>query len=548
MTHRSDDRRLTRWPFAALVVLSFAQSAWAAPPLQDVIDNEVHAAWQREKITPSAPSSDAEFLRRVSLDIVGVIPNYDETVAFLADPSPDKRRQLIDRLLDDPRYAKHMAELWDVLLFTRNPPGSEADKREGLQNWLRQRFAENTPYDKLVRELLKAEGNSIEQGPPLYFVQYRQRPEDMTEAVTQTFLGVQLQCARCHNHPFEPWTQQDFYGMAAFLARLQIVSAGKAENQNKLMVAEKSTGDILFTGSVKDDKPGKKGDPVAPKFLIGDPLVEPPLPEGFKEVAKFEENKPPQPPVFSRKDQLAEWITRADNPYFARATANRLWAQFLGRGLAHPVDNLSDANKPSHPELLATLARELVEHQFDLKWFIRELCNSQTYQLSSAGPESDPLPRWFQQARVRPLSAEELIDSWQVATGFESSLKPDAKKKDGRFSPIDGGYMIRFFGQPNTGTGDFQGGLHEHLFLSNGPVSQLIVSSPGSLFDSILKSTAPWNERLERLFVSLLSRAPTDEERQKFSEFFSADEKMNPDRLRDAIWALMTCSEFRFNH
>ena len=547
MTHRSNDRRRTWWPFAMLL-FPFVQASFAGPPLREVIDNEVRAAWQREKLTPAVPASDAEFLRRVSLDIVGVIPTHEETVAFLSDSSLDKRRQLVDRLLDDPRYARHMAELWDVLLFTRNPPGSEADKRDGLQNWLRQRFAENAPYDKLVRELLKAEGNSIEQGPPLYFVQYRQRPEDMTEAVTQTFLGVQLQCARCHNHPFEPWTQQDFYGMAAFLARLQIVSAGKVENQNKLMVAEKSTGDILFTGSVKDDKPGKKGDPVAPKFLIGDPLVEPPLPEGFKEVAKFEENKPPPAPVFSRKDQLGEWITRADNPYFARATANRLWSQFLGRGLVHPVDNLSDANKPSHPELLDTLARELVEHQFDLKWLIRELFNSQTYQLSSIGPEADPLPRWFQQARVRPLSAEELIDSWRVATGFETSLKPDAKKKDGRFSPIDGGYMIRFFGQPNTGTGDFQGGLHEHLFLSNGPVSQLIVTSPDSLYDSLVKSTAPWPERLDRLYHSLLNRSPTDEERQKLSEFFSADEKMNPERLRDAIWALMTCSEFRFNH
>ncbi len=542
---------LLRWltRLSAVVLMSLVSTAFAAPPLREVIDSEIRSVWQREKITPAGPAGDAEFLRRVSLDIVGVIPTHDETVAFLADPSPEKRRQLIDRLLDDPRYARHMAELWDVLLFTRNPPGSEADKRDGIQKWLQQRFAENAPYDKLVRELLKAEGDSVEHGPPLYFVQYRQRPEDMTEAITQTFLGVQLQCARCHNHPFEPWTQQDFYGMAAFLARLQIVTAGKAENQNKYMVAEKSTGDILFTGSVKDSKPGQKGDPVKPKFLLAaSSLEEPLLPDGFKEVAKFEENKPPPAPVFSRKDQLADWIARGDNPYFARATANRVWAMFFGRGLVHPVDNLSDANKPSHPELLDALARELVEHQFDLKWLIRELCNSQTYQLSSVGSESDPLPRWFQQARVRPLSAEELMDSWKVATGFESSVKPDAKKKEGRFSPIDGGYMIRFFGQPNTGTGDFQGGLAEHLFLSNGPVSQLIVTNPGGLFDTIVKSPAPWSERLDRLYLSLLNRPPTDEEKQKFAEFFATDEKSNPDRLRDAIWALMTCSEFRFNH
>lgn len=544
----SIDQRMRGWLVAVLWWLTGA-CVFAGPPLREVIDQEIRTGWQRESITPAVTSSDAEFLRRVSLDIIGVIPTHDETVAFLNDPSPDKRRQLVDRLLDDPQYARHMAEQWDVLLFTRNPPGSEAEKREGIQNWLRQQFAENAPYDKLVRDLLKADGNSAEHGPPMYFVQYRQRPEDMTEAITQTFLGVQLQCARCHNHPFEPWTQQDFYGMAAFLARLQIVSAGKADNQSKYMVAEKSTGDILFTGPVTEDKPGKKGDPVKPKFLLAESSFdEPPLPEDFKEVAKFEENKPPPAPVFSRKDQLAEWITRPDNPYFARATANRVWSMFLGRGLVHPVDNLSGANKPSHPELLDAIARELVEHQFDLKWLIRELCNSQTYQLSSAGPETDSMPRWFQRARVRPLSAEELIDSWRVATAFESSIKLDSKKKEGRFSPIDGGYMIRFFGMPNTGTGDFQGGLAEHLFLNNGPVNQLIVTNPGSLHDSIVKSAAPWPERLDRLYHSLLNRPPTDAERAKFTEFFTEDEKSNSDRLRDLIWALMTCSEFRFNH
>ncbi|TXT28237.1 MAG: hypothetical protein FD138_2627 [Planctomycetota bacterium] len=245
MANRSSIRQQTALLLTWLCLGS--QSLLAAPPLREVIDSQIQSAWEHEKITPTGPASDAEFLRRVSLDIVGVIPTHDETVAFLADPSPDKRRQLIDRLLDDPRYARHMAELWDVLLFTRNPPGSEADKRDGIQTWLRQRFTDNTPYDKLVRDLLKAEGNSVEQGPPLYFVQYRQRPEDMTEAITQTFLGVQLQCARCHNHPFELWTQQDFYGMAAFLARLQIVSAGKADNQTKYMVAEKSTGDNFWS-------------------------------------------------------------------------------------------------------------------------------------------------------------------------------------------------------------------------------------------------------------------------------------------------------------
>ena len=175
------------------------------------------------------PASDAEFLRRVCLDVAGVIPTYDETVAFLGDATADKRQKLIDRLLDDPRFAQHQADLWDSILFGRNPPGYNTDKRDGIQRWLHEQFAANRPYDEWVRELLKAEGNSAEQGPPLYYAQYRNQPEDLNEVVTQTFLGVQLQCARCHDHPFEEWTQLDFYGMAAFFARLQVVDLGQKD-------------------------------------------------------------------------------------------------------------------------------------------------------------------------------------------------------------------------------------------------------------------------------------------------------------------------------
>jgi hypothetical protein len=220
-------------------------------PLREVIDTEVRAAWTREKITPAQPSTDAEFLRRVYLDLIGTVPTYEETVAFLDSKAADKRAQLIDRLLADARFAQHQADEWDFLLFGRNPPGYDTHKRDGFQTWLRSRFEKNIPYDVWVRELLKAEGNSVENGA-LYYVQYRNAPEDASEAIARTFLGVQLHCARCHDHPYEKWTQRDFYGVAAFLARLEVVTVGKKGNDTLYAIGERNSGDIQFIGPAKD--------------------------------------------------------------------------------------------------------------------------------------------------------------------------------------------------------------------------------------------------------------------------------------------------------
>lgn len=516
-------------------------------PLREVIDAEVEAAWMRESVSAAPATSDSEFLRRVSLDLIGVVPNYEETVAFLADSAPDKREKLVDRLLQDPRFAQHQADLWDLILFSRNPPGHDTDKREGIQRWLREQFASNRPYDQWARELLRGEGNSVEQGPPIYFAQYRNQPEDLTEVVTQTFLGVQLQCARCHDHPFENWKQLDFYGVAGFFARLQIVEVGKKDNLTMYALAEKSTGDVLFTGPAKEQAPGKKGEPVKPKFLLGEALAEPPLPEGFKEP-KFENNKQPPQPLFSRKEQFADWAARPDNPFFAKAIANRIWAQYLGRGLVHPVDNMSPSNPPSHPALLDALTKWLVDHQFDLRGYMREIVLSRVYGLSSRGSTGEPTPQWFQHGRSRPLSAEELAESWRVVTGFDAATKDKPQdKKPNRFRPLSDGYMLRFFGQPTNGVGDFQGGLAEHLYLNNGQLSSLLLNSPGSLMGDVLKSDQPWEARVDRLFLQVLNRPPVAEERERMVALL-AGEKDPQERLRDVVWALMTCSEFRFNH
>lgn len=510
-------------------------------PLRQFIDAEIRKAWAREKAEPAKPGSDAEFLRRVYLDLAGSISTYEETIGFLDSKDPTKREKMIDRLLADPRFAQHQADVWDMVLFGRNPPGYDTRIRDGFQAWLRSRFEQNIPYDVWARELLKAEGNSVENGA-MYYVQYRGAPEDASEAISQTFLGIQLQCARCHDHPFEEWTQRDFFGMAAFLTRLQVVAVGKKGTVTMYGIAEKNLGDIQFTGPAKDQQPGKKGEPVKPKFLQGQPLVEPVLPKEFKEV-KFEENKPPPRPQFSRKDQLAEWITKADNPFFARAVANRVWAQYMGRGLIHPVDNMSPSKKPSHPALLNRLAKELVEKKFDLKWYIRELVNSEAYQTSSAG-SGEALAQWFQHARTRPLSAEELAESWRIATGYMEVEKAAGKKvSEDRFRPLLRDYVVMFFGNPSNGKGDFQGGLHEHLYLNNGPLGQLTAGGKGSLAERIGDKKQPMGERVDRLFLTVLNRRPTDTEKAKFGEFLG-----EASSAPDAIWALITSSEFRFNH
>src|SRR5262245_55001553 len=189
-------------------------------PLREIIDTQARAAWQREKITPPTRCDDPTFLRRVFLDLAGTIPTYEEAKTFLADRDPDRRAKLVERLLDDPRYARAQALVWDQVLFGRNPPNADAvRKRDGLKKWLADKFAKNEPYDRWVRELLLAE----QEGSETFLVQYRNQPEEATVAVTRIFLGTQLQCARCHDHPFENWTQRDFYGMAGFFVRLVVV-------------------------------------------------------------------------------------------------------------------------------------------------------------------------------------------------------------------------------------------------------------------------------------------------------------------------------------
>jgi hypothetical protein len=505
-------------------------------PLRQTIDAEMKLAWTKEKIKPAGLASDATFLRRVFLDLVGTIPTYDEAKAFLDDADPAKRDKLVDRLLDDPRFATQQAHVWDLVLFGRRPGNIDAvRKRDGFQRWLADQFAKNVPYDQWVRNLLLAEQD--ESG--LFYVQHRNQPEEATVAVTRIFLGTQLQCARCHDHPYEAWTQRDFYGMAGFFVRLVVVEGEAGKGKRKYTIGEKSTGEVLFTGSAKEQRPGQKGEPIKPKFLGGKELAEPAVPKDFKEVVLKGSAVPPKP-LFSRKEKLVDWLVSPDNPYFAKAAANRVWAQFMGRGVVHPIDDLSEKNEPSHPELLQALTKDLLARKFDLKGFIREIVRSDAYQLGDTGDVTDALPTRFERARVRPLSAEELMASLRTASG-------DAPNTKALGDPSE--YFLRYFGEPTDGQGTFQGGLAEHLFLNNASQFRVFAQPrKGNLADWLVATKAPWEEKVDRLFLSVLSRLPRPEERKRFVAHLSSDAKMVPALVEESIWVLMSCAEFRFNH
>jgi hypothetical protein len=505
--------------------------------LREIIDREIKAGWAKEKIAPPGRSSDSVFLRRIYLDLVGMIPTYEEATAFLDDPDPKKRETLIDKLLADPRYARNQAQVWDLSLLGRKPKHVRPTNRDAFRKWLATQIEQGFPYDRIVQKLLQAE----EDNSKLFYVANR-NSDDLATVTMRLFLGKQLQCAKCHDHPFESWTQRDYYGMAAFFVRTFVVEAdGATPHIKKYFVGEKSTGEVSFTVLPPEAKPGTKGEPVKPQFLGGGKLQEPEIPKDFKEP-KVEPKQAPPKPLFSRREKVVEWITTRDNPYLARAAANRIWAQFMGRGLVHPVDNLSEDDQGSHPVLFKAMETGFVAHNFDLKWLVREIVNSKAYQVADVGSSTDALPKFYERARVRPLSAEELTASLHLATGLgvEAALKSTPTK-----------HMLEYLGEPVDGRGDFQGSASEHLFIHNGDVFRnLCHPRNDNLPESLLKSPESPEAKVDRMFLSVLSRLPTEKERVRFVSYLSVDPKeakLASSKIEEAMWVLVSCSEFRFN-
>ncbi len=518
----------------------------AGGTLSETIDREIKAGWSREKITPPERSSDAVFLRRIYLDLVGMIPGYEETTTFLADTDPEKRTKLIDRLLADARYGRQQAQVFDLAMLTRDHKvvdGTVGHRTRGrFREWLAKQFAANEPYDRIAAKILQAE----EEGSQLYFAVHA-NTDEMVAAVSRFFLGTQIQCAKCHDHPFETWKQKDYHGMAGFFARTVFVEvAGKPEITNQkgkqYLVGEKTVGEALSSLEEVDPKTKKKKTiPIKPKFLSGDELKEPEPPKDYVEP-KLKPNELPPKPGFSRRQKFIEWMIGKDNPFFAKAAANRVWAQFMGRGFVHPVDDFSSSSTPSHPGLLKAIETELVAHSFDLKWLIREIVNSHAYQAADLGDAKDAMPMFYERAPVRPLNVEELTASLHIAMGLglEPALKAEPSQQ-----------MLQYLGKPTDGQGRFQGSLTEHLFFHNGDGFRgMCRPNKGNLADQLLTGTEDWGKKVERMFLSVLSRPPAGEEREQFVQYLGADgkdSKLTAQRIEDAMWVLVSSSEFRFN-
>jgi hypothetical protein len=534
--------------FASVVPIWPASPVAAPAPLHQRIDTLI-AAGQPGFDRQAAPlASDAEFLRRVCLDLTGIIPTGTETRAFLQDRSPHKREQLIDHLLASPRYARRMADVFDVLLMERRP-GKYVPSAQ-WHEYLRQSFAANKPWDQLVREILSADGADASLRPAAAFCLAREgEPNLLTQDIGRLFLGMNLQCAQCHDHPLiDDYKQDSYYGLLAFFNRTSVFT----DPQKQVMLAEKAEGEVSYQ-SVFD--PAKRTKATGP-HLPGRPSIpEPRLTKPQAYLVAPEKGRRPVP-RFSRRAQLAVLLTRSDNALFRRNSANRLWALLMGRGLVHPVDLDHSANPPSHPQLLALLAEDFANRKYDIRGFLRELVLSQTYQRSSEGPPGSPAPppERFAVAALKPLSPEALAWSMMQATGtLEAEAKALGRSATeaavyARLEPNVGPFVRVFGGRPGHPEGTDPPTLDQALFLSNGALLRgWLAPRPGSLMDRLQKLNEP-DAVAEELYLSVLARLPLREERREVA--FSLKDRGN-DRLaalQELTWSLLSSAEFRFNH
>jgi Protein of unknown function (DUF1553)/Protein of unknown function (DUF1549) len=534
---------------ARLFALTFAWIACAQPVhgqgLADKIDTLI-AAGHRDYAKVAAPiAADDEFLRRVTLDLIGRIPTTAEARAFFADRSLFKRVRAIDALLASPESARRLQQYLDVALMDRRPDAKVP--RAAWEEFLRSSFAANKPYDRLIRDILSADGvDPAARGAAKFFLDRNLDPQITTRDISRLFLGRNVQCAQCHDHPIvDDYKQDQFYGIQAFFNRAFLFPNAQAPTA---VIAEKADGEVSFTSVFDKAKVQKTTAPKVPGLT---PISDVKFEKGKEYmVAPAKDVKPV--PAYSRFSRLAAAITSGDNPAFRRTAANRWWAFLMGRGLVNPLDQDHTGNRPSHPELLDLLADELAAHKFDVKWLLREIALSQTYQRSSAGsPEAAELgPARFAIAPLKPLAPEQLAGALLQATGYtdvERLAGGDEAALHARLSSVANPIVRTFGGQPSEPDDKFAATLDQTLFLKHGgTVRNLIAQRQGNLLDRMLKLTDV-DAIADELFVSVLTRRPTADERQDIAEAL----KIGPSRsvaLSEIIWALVASAEFRFNH
>lgn len=504
---------------------SSAQSADDFPASTDAmarhIDRLLAARWKAEGVQPAAVSSDAEFLRRIYLDLTGVVPTVSQARAFLDSEDPDKRTRLIDQLLESPGFATHMANTWRNRLLPNELDIAQQQNVAGLQNWLREQFVNNLRYDNLVAEFLVATGTG-QRGPGVFYTALELKPEKLAANTARIFLGLQIQCAECHDHPSDRWTRKDFWGYAAFFAQLQGPTGRPTPNQ-AMQIVDLPRGEVTLPDS--------------------DEVVAPRYPGG---------GAPRAEDGGTRRLQLSIWMASRDNPYLARAAVNWGWAHLFGRGIVEPLDDLSDKNPPSHPQVLADLTRYFVRQGFDVRELFRTLANTNAYQLSSS-PAAGKLqpPELFAQMAIKSLTPEQLYDSLNRTLARQPTMNVGFNLGQPRlFDPRRQQFIRRMQTQTRNPT-EYEAGLPQALQLMNGPTigeatdperSALLVSLEAPFFKD--------EQRLDVLFLATLSRRPTAKERDNFLAYIRRGGAAGNRRKAagDVLWALLNSAEFALNH
>ena len=489
----------------------------AVTEMAERIDEHLLERMRDLQIEPGGNSSDSEFIRRAYLDLLGVIPRVSEVREFLADDNRAKRAALIDRLLASPRHATHMANTWRQIMLPGGVDLEQLQNVSGVQNWLRRQFASNLRYDRLVNDFLVATGGG-EAGPALYYTSLELNPEKLAASTSRIFLGLQIECAECHDHPFDHWKQQDFWGYAAFFARLD--QSGDMQMQQNLVDLPEGEVTLPETETV-----------VLPKY-----------PDG---------RKADEADGGTRRVQLAIWMASRDNPYLARAAVNRVWAHMFGRGLVNPVDDLGEHNPPSHPAMMKDLTAYFVEHGFDMRELFRVLANTRAYQRTSRFEGESPPENAFAVMSLKTMSAEQLYDSLDRVLLRSANAAPTfLPAAQGSFDPRRLAFLAKMQMQGANAT-EFQAGVLQALTLLNGTeIAAMTQVEQSGLLQAL---EAPWleeSDRVETLFLATISRLPSDDERTLFLDYVqSADsDAARTSALGDVLWALLNSAEFTLNH
>ena len=487
------------------------------------VDELAAAKWKKLGLLPSPNSDDATFLRRVTIDLCGRLPTAEEAIAFVEDKSGSKRREVIDRLLDSPDYPAYFAMRWGAIL--RNSRLAGADQASyAFHNWIKDMIARNRPYDEFVRGVVAAAGE-WQDAPAINW--YWQTRDDQLHSVTadtaQVFLGIRLQCARCHHHPYERWGQEDYYGLAGFFTRLGRKSFGQPPPyfaSSQVTTGEKNP----LTGKVPE-----------PKFLDG-------------EYGKFTPEDDP-------RHALVDWMARPENPFFARVLVNRLWGHFMGRGLVNEVDDMRESNPPSNPELLDKLAQDFIDHNFDVRHIVQTLVNSRVYQLSSEPTEHNKDDRQnFARFYARRLIAEVLLDAVDDATGTKTkfgNISDSARAVDLQHEGF-GSYFLDTFDRPKRVSGcecERSSGatLAQVLLLANSDELENKLADGKGRIAKLMTDKKPIPEMIDSIYLSAYARRPSDQELSTTVGYVEAQENKQQ-ALEDVLWTVINSKEFLFNH